>query len=144
MGEEALFLFTNYTSEDFSWKWGGKTYTFKAGKSVYLEDFKARHFAKHLVDRELHKAGKQVDDPSRESLLAKCLTSEEASEDATTEVINKNKEMETKKPVAPKAPKESKKIPSPNSKVKTEKPKEEKEFEGLDDEEDADEPEGDK
>ena len=49
--------FTNYTDRDFSWKWDGVEYTFRAGETMFLEDYKAHHFAKHLVDRELTKDG---------------------------------------------------------------------------------------
>jgi hypothetical protein len=60
--------FFNWSDEDFTYSWGGKPYTFPAGsvtedvaKSVHgnllLEEGIARHFAKHLADRELQKAG---------------------------------------------------------------------------------------
>ena len=45
--------FKNFTDRDFSWKYNGVEYSFKAGEETYLEDFKAQHFAKHLIDREL-------------------------------------------------------------------------------------------
>ena len=73
-------LFKNYTEEDFTWAWGGDEYTFKAGQVTYLEDWKAKHFAKHLINRELHKMGRQVNDFMRESLLKKCLGEETADE----------------------------------------------------------------
>ena len=53
--EQKAVLFTNWTSEDFSWQYGGVFYDFKAGQSTYLQDYLAQHFAKHLVDRELNK-----------------------------------------------------------------------------------------
>jgi hypothetical protein len=47
--------FTNFSKEDFTWKYDGIPYTFPAGASMFLEDFKAEHFAQHLVDRELNR-----------------------------------------------------------------------------------------
>jgi len=49
--------FHNFTNEDFTWKWDGVAYTFKAGSTMFLENYKAEHFAQHLVDRELNKLG---------------------------------------------------------------------------------------
>lgn len=47
--------FRNFSNEDFSWKFDGVLYTFPAGQETYLEEDKAHHFAKHLVDREINK-----------------------------------------------------------------------------------------
>ena len=49
--------FHNFSNEDFTWKWDGISYTFPAGSTMFLENFKAEHFAQHLVDRELNKLG---------------------------------------------------------------------------------------
>lgn len=46
-------LFTNFTQDDFIGYWDGKPTTVKSGKSIYLPDYLAKHFAKHLVNREL-------------------------------------------------------------------------------------------
>lgn len=46
--------FKNFTDRDFTWSFDGIPFTFKAGDEMYMEDYKARHFAKHLVDRELN------------------------------------------------------------------------------------------
>lgn len=48
-------LFTNFTNEDFTGYWDGKAKVFKAGQSVYMPDYLAEHFAKHLTNRELLK-----------------------------------------------------------------------------------------
>ncbi len=45
--------FTNFSKEDFTWKHNGIPFHFPAGSEMYLEDDKADHFAKHLVDREI-------------------------------------------------------------------------------------------
>lgn len=46
--------FKNFTDRDFTWKFDGVEYTFKAGQEIFMEAFKADHFAKHLIDRELN------------------------------------------------------------------------------------------
>ena len=48
-------IFRNFTNEDFSWKFDGVMFDFKAGQEIYLEEPKTKHFAKHLVDREINK-----------------------------------------------------------------------------------------
>jgi len=50
-------VFKNFTNEEFVCSWDGVPYRFPAGKEMYVEDWKADHFAKHLVDRVMHKAG---------------------------------------------------------------------------------------
>lgn len=46
-------LFTNFSNEPFTGYWDGKAKTFKAGQSLYMPDYLAQHFAKHLTNREL-------------------------------------------------------------------------------------------
>jgi len=46
-------LFTNWTNEDFTGYWDGKGKTISAGKSLWMPDYLAKHFAKHLTNREL-------------------------------------------------------------------------------------------
>lgn len=46
-------LFTNFTSEEFTGYWDGKGKKFAPGQSLYMPDYLAAHFAKHLVNREL-------------------------------------------------------------------------------------------
>lgn len=48
-------LFTNWTAEDFTGYWDGKPKTIKAGDSLWMPDYLAKHFAKHLTNRELVK-----------------------------------------------------------------------------------------
>lgn len=54
-------LFINFTSEPFTGYWNGKAKVFAAGQSVYMPDYLAKHFAKHLANRELLKMGKERD-----------------------------------------------------------------------------------
>lgn len=46
-------LFTNFSKEEFIGFWNGKGKKFAPGQSLYMQDFLARHFAKHLTNREL-------------------------------------------------------------------------------------------
>lgn len=103
--------FKNWTGEDFTWKFDGIPYTFKAGQEMFLEDYKAEHFAKHLVDREMNNQGVVTSSLSkRQELTAKCFPSDEIV--TPLEAIQLNE----------------------TAKVKKGK-KEEKEFEDLEDEE---------
>lgn len=52
------FVFSNWTSEDFTGQWGGVATTIKAGETKEFPMYLAYHFTKHLVDRELNKANK--------------------------------------------------------------------------------------
>lgn len=49
--------FTNFTDEEFEGAWDGKVKRFKPGQSVYMPDYLAQHYAKHLVNRELLRRG---------------------------------------------------------------------------------------
>lgn len=51
-------LFTNFTNEPFTGYWNGKGKTIKAGESLYMAEFLASHFAKHLVNKELLKTNR--------------------------------------------------------------------------------------
>ena len=87
-------LFTNWTDEDFIGYWDSISYPIKKGQSIYLEDWKAKHFAKHLVDRELNKEGKPTSDPMRVGLEAKCFgESEEVKSEVEIENLNKSSEI---------------------------------------------------
>lgn len=89
-------LFTNWTNEDFTWTWNNQSYTFKANSSVELEDAGvANHFAKHLAQRELLKANLSTDDPTLESLIAKCFGGE-FSHTINEEDLKMNPELEGK------------------------------------------------
>ncbi len=53
MNESKTALFTNFSNEPFTGYWNGKGKTFKPGQSLYMPDYLAQHFAKHLTNREL-------------------------------------------------------------------------------------------
>jgi len=65
-------LFTNWTDEDFTYTWDGVEYDFKAGQSIYLQDYLAMHFANHLIDRELNKQKLVTSHQTRNELIRKC------------------------------------------------------------------------
>lgn len=65
--------FKNFTDTDFTWSFDSIPYTFKAGEEMYLESYKAEHFAKHLVDREINKLNLPTNTESkRRELTALC------------------------------------------------------------------------
>lgn len=92
--------FTNFSTEDFTWKFDGIPYTFKAGQTIMLEDFKAHHFAKHLVDRELTREGVSTGNVTkRQEMELLCLTTPEVvtpveMAEKTQEVKKKDKAVE--------------------------------------------------
>jgi len=55
MNELQIVRFVNFTDEDFVGKWGGVPQLISAGQSVPMEDWRARHYAKHLINRELQR-----------------------------------------------------------------------------------------
>lgn len=90
--------FRNFTSEDFTWKFGGMAYTFKAGQTMFLEDYKADHFAKHLVDRELNKLNIPTNmEAKRIELTAKCFPSDEVVTPIEALNIEEGKKVVSKK-----------------------------------------------
>lgn len=48
-------VFKNFTDEEFVCSWDSVPYRFPPGKEMYVEDWKAIHFAKHLVDKVMNK-----------------------------------------------------------------------------------------
>ena len=128
-------IFTNWTDQSFTWTWANVPYTFHVGQSVYIEDYLANHFAKHLVDRELFKQKKQTNDQTRDELLKKCIQDNSTIEAASPEklamdTMNANQPMVTQKKAFcdqcdSKGMRHKKECPTTQSK------KEEEEFEGL-------------
>lgn len=110
-------LFTNFTNEPFIGYWDGKGKKFSPGQSLYMPDYLAKHFAKHLVNRELlrtdkdgnyiHKDGDKMTSPKKPSdvpmfmeLFNKAYTPDELDElgdqkddiDALIGAANKNRD----------------------------------------------------
>lgn len=119
-------LFTNFTSEEFVGYWDGKGKKFAPGQSLYMPDYLAAHFAKHLVNRELlrtdangnlvHKDGDKMTSPKKPNdvplfmeLFNKAFQPDETEDmgsssdgiDALIGAANKNRNrQETKEPKA--------------------------------------------
>lgn len=93
-------VFVNFSEEAFVGVYGGVEYPFQSGESMMLQDYLADHFAKHLVDRELQKQGKLVNDSSRPELLKKCFgertLSEVSEEKLEAELLNEKVEIKKK------------------------------------------------
>ena len=110
-------LFTNFTDQEFTGYWDGKGKKFAPGQSLYMPDYLADHFAKHLVNRELlrtsadgtliHKDGDKMTSPKKPNevpmfmdLYNKAYTPDETEElgsekdsiDALIGAVNKNRE----------------------------------------------------
>ena len=70
--------FKNFSEADFTWSFDSLSYTFPAGSTIFMEDFKAEHFAKHLVDSEMNRLGLVTDNKvERAKLMAQCFPSAE-------------------------------------------------------------------
>lgn len=107
-------LFTNFSNEAFTGFWNGKGKVFLPGQSVYMPDYLASHFAKHLTNRELLKKGlerstspkKPQDVPEFMELYNQAYTPDEESDvmgqgdsiDVQISVANKNREKRAKLP----------------------------------------------
>lgn len=57
MSQVKAVIFKNFSNEPFVCSWDSIPYHFAAGQEMYVEDWKAEHFTKHLVNRELDKKG---------------------------------------------------------------------------------------
>lgn len=98
-------VFKNFTDGEFVCSWDAVPYRFPAGKEMYVEDWKANHFAKHLVDRVMNKLGMITSNMAgREPLERQALpdgislSQEEALDvNAREEVAEEVKEVKVKK-----------------------------------------------
>ena len=125
--ETTARFFTNFSGEDFSWKWNSELFKFKAGESKMLPTYLALHFAKHLVDRELIKDSDDTgfyDNPKkRNDFMKKCLTdkiiSATSPDKLTVKIANKRNKKATSR------------IIKKDIKREVNKAKDEEEFAGL-------------
>jgi hypothetical protein len=85
-------LFKNWTTDLFIGKWDGVEYAFTPGQSMYVEDWKALHFAKHLADKAMQADGLNFDHFSRQKYLDKCFVEavDVNEKTAEVEIVNKN------------------------------------------------------
>ena len=111
-------LFVNFSDQPFSgipyeWpnfgddpivdehcKWNGEPDSFKPHESRYMEDWRAAHYAKHLINRELDKQNKPTSDMKlRAEMLKKCIIEDSASVvESHIDMTLMNKNMELNKP----------------------------------------------
>ena len=99
MAEVKSVVFKNFMNEEFECSWDGVTYKFAPGKEMYVEDWKATHFAKHLVDKAIYtaKGSKELiltDKVLRDKLLAQALPGGESV--TPDEALDRNVREEVK------------------------------------------------
>lgn len=100
---KSAVLFKNWSDDKFSHKWNGVPYSFAPGEEKWMEGWMARHFTKHLTDRELLKRGMETNHHGRAEFETKCIISSESlpsekSGDAAAlrfDLLNKQKQAET-------------------------------------------------
>lgn len=86
-----LAIFRNFTKFPFDGHWDGKKRTFAPGEEKVMEEWRARHYAKHLTNRELHRKGpafenytspkKQEDVPEFMAIFNQCFVKLEGDTD---------------------------------------------------------------
>jgi hypothetical protein len=76
-------LFTNWTKEDFTCSWDGVEYDFPAGHSMYLQDYLAHHFAKHLAQRECNRKKINFNSPEFQEFGQKCFSGQAIESDSS-------------------------------------------------------------
>lgn len=105
-------VFKNFTDEEFVCSWDSVPYRFPPGKEMYVEDWKAAHFAKHLVDKVMHKKGMiTTNKMERDVFLAQALPSEESLSAVEAFDLNAREAIaEMKEEVKVKKAKASKKV----------------------------------
>ena len=97
---ERAVLFKNVADKEFIGYWNSVPYRFKPGASHYMEAWKAKHFAKHLIDQILNDAKLPTNHGSRAEYLKKIISEEMPiegdAEKAKTEIadLNEGKTLE--------------------------------------------------
>lgn len=75
-------------------KWDNVPDSFEPGASRYMEDWRAEHYAKHLINRELDKIGKPLSDVTlRAEMMKKCVMDQSAPVEKSQvdmELMNRN------------------------------------------------------
>lgn len=119
--EKKAALFLNWSSEKFVGEWDSNKYPFEPGESKWFEEGIARHFAKHLANRELNRDGKEYDmspsvpkdNPVFMSYFEKALPEDpvEAKNEVELDSVLMEKSVEKKKPGRPKKVVEEEEFP---------------------------------
>lgn len=142
MGKAVYFI--NFSEEDFSWKFNGEKWLFKAGCKEILPNDLADHFSKHFINRELNKRGIPVDRmDERSKLFGRCIKSTDIEEKDPDKLrvamLNAKDSLEKKAEKVAQEQEEvkevKKKVKKPNKSVKdvrkAKAKKDEEVFEGL-------------
>lgn len=91
-------IFKNDDSEEFVCSWDSVPYRFAAGKEMYVEDWKAEHFAKHWADKLMNRAGMITSNKlERDVFLARCLPTSEAFTEEEVFDLNAREAVKEKK-----------------------------------------------
>lgn len=97
----AMMYFYNYSDKPFTATWDKVPYTVPPKERMMLQDFLAKHIAKHFVDQMMMEDQKPTNHFSRKDYLEKCLFTGMEVEDAVkAEVVAMNENK--KKPGRPK------------------------------------------
>lgn len=116
-------VFKNFDREEFVCSWDGTPYRFPPGKEMYVEDWKAEHFAKHLIDKIMNRNNQITSNKFvRDQLLPQALPPETSI--STEEALDLNAREKLAEVKAEEKVEEIKK-------KKTSKKVVEEEFEGL-------------
>lgn len=146
-----IVKFTNFSDEDFTHTWNNIPYTFKAGTVKFMESGLANHFAKHFINRELLKRGREndtspkpntdgkIENPFFMELYHRCIEPVSMEEGPTdqTKLEADALDMDMKAKIGEdmhsnlEAPAKEKNKGKDKNKAETKKPKEEKEFEEV-------------
>ncbi|HEX9503618.1 MAG TPA: hypothetical protein VF974_04840 [Patescibacteria group bacterium] len=86
---------------DENCKWDGQPETFLPGQSEYMEDWRAEHLAKHLINRELDRNNKAIDDTYERAKMTKLCIMEPGAEVRSSDIDRELMNVKEKsKPVA--------------------------------------------
>lgn len=97
-----IVIFKNISEEIFEWAWNAEKCFFAPGEERAMEQWKAQHFAKHLIDELLNKSKKSTNNDSERRLLLSQVILPVSSIDKPVEEIVIGAELQKKKRGRPK------------------------------------------
>ncbi len=138
--ENRQALFYNFTDKPFTGYWDGKAKVFAPGAKQYMEEWRARHYAKHLTNKVLLEQGKENSTSPKfpkqvpdfmDIFNQACIVEEDQPENLDASDLIQKQHEDTKAPKSDKVPtlvdkEEPQVITSPDDDED-----EEEEFEGL-------------
>ena len=84
--------FCNFSDEKFTCSWDSVEYTFQPKQEMFVEEYLAHHFAKHLINRELDKKGIITSNMSARKTLLALAIPEDTEVVSETEMIDLNEQ----------------------------------------------------